>query len=379
MQENDKTTFKEFPSLIAKGFLMGAADVVPGVSGGTMALILGIYKRLLTAIKSVDTKALKHLFSFKIADFFSVFHWKFLLALVSGIGMAIIFFTRIIPLQVLMFSHPEPIYGLYFGLILGSIVLLVKNLKQLEISTFLFIGLGSFIGWWIVNLVPTQTPESNVFIFMSGALAISAMILPGISGSFILLILGKYQFILSQISKIGSDETLVAITILGVFAVGMLSGIIVFSRFLSWLLERFYRPTLSVLIGFLIGSLSVIWPYQVRTYEKIVKNEVVLKTDSKWEKIQKQTGNEDLPEYYVLMKEDNPVEPLHSQEVTVQKVKKKLIKSDPFFPSFSNADTDSRLKDGLFSLVFGFIAIAVGLLSVLGIQKLAEIGVDSPN
>ena len=325
MQENDKTTFKEFPSLIAKGFLMGAADVVPGVSGGTMALILGIYKRLLIAIKSVDIKALKHIFQFKFADFFSVFHWKFLLSLLFGIGMAIIFFTRIVPLQVLMFSHPEPIYGLYFGLILGSIVLLVKNLKQLEISTFLFIGLGSFIGWWIVNLVPTQTPESNVFIFMSGALAISAMILPGISGSFILLILGKYQFILSQISKIGTDETLTAITILGVFAVGMLTGIIVFSRFLSWLLERFYRPTLSVLIGFLIGTLSVIWPYQVRTYKKIVKTEVVLKTDSKWADIQKQAGNEDLPEYYVFKKEDNPVEPLHSQEVTVQKVKKKLM------------------------------------------------------
>ncbi len=379
MQKNDKTTFKEYPSLIIKGFLMGAADVVPGVSGGTMALILGIYKRLLTAIKSVDTKAINHLFRLKVTDFFSVFHWKFLLALVSGIGMAIIFFTRIIPLQVLMFSHPEPIYGLYFGLILGSIFLLVKNLKQLEISTFFFIGLGSLIGWWIVNLVPTQTPESNVFIFISGALAISAMILPGISGSFILLILGKYQFILSQISKIGSDETVASLTILGIFAVGMLSGIIFFSRFLSWLLQRFYRPTLSVLIGFLIGSLSVIWPYQVRTYEKIVQNELMLKTDSKWEKIKGQTGNENLPEYYLIFQNENPTESLTSQEVTVQKVKKKLIKSEPFFPSFSHADSDSRLKDGLFSLLFGFFSIAIGLLSVLGIQKLAEIGVNSPN
>jgi putative membrane protein len=374
MKENDKTTFKEFPSLIAKGFLMGAADVVPGVSGGTMALILGIYQRLLTAIKSIDTQAIKLLLSFKLSNFLAVFHWKFLLALLSGIGMAIIFFTRVIPLQVLMFSHPEPIYGLYFGLILGSIILLVKNLKQLETSTLVFIVFGTLFGWWVVNLVPTQTPESYLFIFGSGALAISAMILPGISGSFILLILGKYQFILSQISKIGSDETVSAILILAVFAFGMLSGIVVFSRFLSWLLERFYRPTLSVLIGFLIGSLSVIWPYQVRSYEEIVKTEHILKTDSKWAEIEKEAGNEDLPEFYRILPSENPIEPITGQHVQVQKVKKKLIKSEPFLPSLSNSNTDSRLKDGQFSLLFGFISIVVGLFSVLGIQKLADIG-----
>src|SRR5690606_12926017 len=143
---------------------------------------------------------------------FKTFHWKFLIGLLFGIGSAIVFFTRIIPLPEFMYSHPEPVYGLYFGLILGSIFLLIKSLKQLEISSILFIAIGTFIGWWIVNLVPTQTPESYLFIFFSGALAISAMILPGISGSFILLILGKYQFILSQIGLIGTEETVSAIT-----------------------------------------------------------------------------------------------------------------------------------------------------------------------
>ncbi len=136
--EHDKTTFKEYPSLMLKGFLMGAADVVPGVSGGTMALILGIYNRLLSAIKSVDTSALKSLLSFKIASFFQAFHWKFLMGLLTGIGSAIVFFTRIVPLPEFMYSHPEPVYGLYFGLILGSIFLLIKSLKQIEFSSLFF-------------------------------------------------------------------------------------------------------------------------------------------------------------------------------------------------------------------------------------------------
>src|SRR5690606_29228646 len=125
--QSDKTSFKEYPSLLLKGFLMGAADVVPGVSGGTMALILGIYNRLLIAIKSMNGAAIKALLSFKLGTFFKTFHWKFLIGLLFGIGSAIVFFTRIIPLPEFMYSHPEPVYGLYFGLILGSIFLLIKS------------------------------------------------------------------------------------------------------------------------------------------------------------------------------------------------------------------------------------------------------------
>lgn len=376
---NDKTSIREVPSLILKGFLMGAADVVPGVSGGTMALILGIYERLLTAIKSVNTVAIKALFSFKLKSFFTTFHWKFLLVLLTGIGSAIIFFTRIVPLQVLMFTHPESIYGLYFGLILGSIALLVKNLKQLEVTTILFIIFGSILGWWIVNLVPTQTPESYLFIFGSGALAISAMILPGISGSFILLILGKYQFILSQISAIGSSETSSALLILFVFGSGMIVGIAVFSRFLSWLLERFHRPTIAVLIGFLIGSLSVIWPFQVRTYEEVAKKMTVSLLSEEAQQAKNETDKLNKPEFYRFIEVLNPDFPTADQQVVIEKVKRKLIQSDPFMPNFTQIDSDSRLHDGQSSILWGFVSMLVGLVSVIGIQKLADKTEHSPN
>lgn len=372
-KERDKTTFKEYPSLILKGFLMGAADVVPGVSGGTMALILGIYNRLLLAIKSVDTSALKSLFSFKIVSFFQVFHWKFLIGLLIGIGSAIVFFTRIVPLPEIMYSHPEPIYGLYFGLILGSIFLLIKSLKQLELSSLFFIGLGTLIGWWIVNLVPTQTPETNIFVFFSGALAICAMILPGISGSFILLILGKYQFILSQVSLIGSDETPAAITILFFFGAGMIVGIALFSRFLSWLLARFHKPTLCVLIGFLIGSLSVIWPYQSRSYEETVRTSVVPFLDEKVQEILNNPVSDlEKPEFYRIQKIVSEDLPADERQVVLEKVKMKLIHSEPFLPSLKNADSDLRLKDGTKSLIWGFVSMLIGLVLVVGIEKLAD-------
>lgn len=368
----DKTTFKEYPSLLLKGFLMGAADVVPGVSGGTMALILGVYNRLLDAIKSLSGNAIKSILTFKFSAFFETFHWKFLLGLVSGIFAAIIFFTRVIPLQELMFTKPEPIYGLYFGLILGSIFLLVKSLKQIDFSSLFFIVLGTAFGWWIINLVPTQTPENYAFIFGSGALAICAMILPGISGSFILLILGKYQFIFGQVKNIGGPETTSALLILFVFVLGMITGITLFSRFLSWLLKRFHKPTLCVLIGFLIGSLSVIWPFQERSFEEIVKQETVSYTDLRVSEIMQNGVESNKPEFYRIALVINPDDLLQNRMVILEKVKKKLIHSDPFFPSFDSALTDTRLSNAKESLYWGFGAMLIGLFLVIGIEKLAD-------
>lgn len=368
----DQTTFKEFPSLLLKGFLMGAADVVPGVSGGTMALILGVYTRLLDAIKSLSGKALKSLLSFKLSDFLATFHWKFLLGLVSGIFAAIVFFTRIVPLQELMFTKPEPIYGLYFGLILGSIFLLIKSLKQIDFSALFFIVLGTAFGWWVINLVPTQTPENFIFIFLSGAIAICAMILPGISGSFLLLILGKYQFILSQVSNIGGVETYSALLILFVFGLGMITGITAFSRFLSWLLKRFHNPTLCVLIGFLIGSLSVIWPFQERSFEEVVKQETASYTDSRVTEVLQKGVDSNKPEFYRIALVINPDDLIQNRMVILEKVKKKLIHSDPFFPSFDSASSDIRLSNAKESLYWGFGAIVIGLFLVIGIEKLAD-------
>ena len=279
---HDVTTWKESPLLLIKGFLMGSADIVPGVSGGTMALILGIYNRLLHAIKSVDTKFLGYLVTFRFKKLFQEFHWKFLVFLLGGIILAVIFFTTVVPLQIYMFTHPELVFGTFFGLILGSIMILLREIQSWSILRGLLLLIGTGIGFWVVNLVPTQTPETPLFVFLSGSVAICAMVLPGISGSYILLILRKYDFILSSIRDLQQSSTMVeaAITLLPFF-LGAAVGLALFSRLLSWLLDRSYQATLLVLIGFLFGSLYVIWPYQDRVYEKHIETEILPMTDSR--------------------------------------------------------------------------------------------------
>jgi len=261
--------------LAAKGFCMGAADVVPGVSGGTMAFILGIYERLIAAIRSFDVIWLQHVFKLDVKPALQRPHFGFLIPLVIGIFCALLFFTRIIPLPSLLHTHPEAIYGLFFGLIVGSVIALLPEAKRFDASMVLFLSIGIALGWFIVTLVPTNTPDAPWFIFLSGMLAISAMLLPGISGAFILLILRKYDTILNAIGHIN-------LMVLIPFGLGALTGLVVFSRFLGWLLDRFYRATLLVIIGVLIGTLWVIWPFQVREYEMIHNKERLISSTPFW-------------------------------------------------------------------------------------------------
>lgn len=254
---------------------MGAADVVPGVSGGTMAFILGIYEQLIAAIRSFDVVWLQHVFKLEVKPALQRPHFGFLIPLVIGIFCALIFFTRVIPLPSLLHTHPEAIYGLFFGLIVGSIIALLPEAKRFDASMVFFLSIGIALGWFIVTLVPTNTPDAAWFIFLSGMLAISAMLLPGISGSFILLILRKYDTILNAI---GHFNLMVLIP----FGLGVLTGLVVFSRFLGWLLDRFYRATLLVIIGVLIGTLWVIWPFQVRQYEMIHNKERLMSSTPYW-------------------------------------------------------------------------------------------------
>lgn len=261
---------------------MGSADVVPGVSGGTMALITGIYTQLLDAIKSVDAQAVRLLLTLKWKDAFERIHWRFLLVLLSGLFTAVLFFTRVIPLPELIHTQPVLVYGLFFGLILGSVFVVWKDMGGFDVRMALFMLAGILIGFWVVNLVPTETPEHPLFIFFAGSIAICAMVLPGISGSFILLILRKYDYVLGQFSLLGGPDTLSALGVLVPFGLGVLTGIALFTRFLSWLLHLYGKPTMAVLIGFMIGSLWVIWPWQERTYEtvrgedKLIHSEPVL-------------------------------------------------------------------------------------------------------
>lgn len=356
----DRTSWKETPYLIIKGFLMGSADIVPGVSGGTLALITGIYQRLIYAIKSVDMSTLKYTLKLRFDVVFENFHWKFLLLLFTGIFSAIVFFTRVVPLQVYMFTHPEIVYGLFFGLILGSVFLLYGEVESSFRNWKGFFPLlaGTAVGFWVVTLVPADTPETFLFVFLSGSIAICAMILPGISGSYILLIFRKYDYILSQLGEIGSDQTVTALLNLLPFVLGALVGIMLFSRLLSWLLDRYYSVTLLVLIGFLIGSLYVIWPYQEREYAESVRSTETVPADNPMvTELLSRDEPPAGPEYFRLQNEDYESGNL-PEEVIVERVSRKLVKNEPFFPWGAGERNENVKKaEGLGGIAAGFLLI----------------------
>jgi putative membrane protein len=362
----DETSLKEAPLLWIKGFLMGSADIVPGVSGGTMALILGIYARLLNAIKSVNGPFLKALFTFKIKAAFQELHLKFLVFLFLGIFTALGFFTKVVPLQVYMFTHPEIVFGLFFGLIVGSIYILYKALEQKRWKEWGMLFLGIFVGLWIVSLVPADTPDHPAFVFLSGAIAICAMILPGISGSYLLLIMRKYDYLLSHIGMIGGVETMDGIVGLLPFFAGAIIGLAAFSRFLSWLLNRYHSQTLSLLIGFLIGSLFVIWPYQQREYvEQIREVEELPLDDELVLQLQREGVNENLPEYKRLGDVINPDATFDEfKRIEVETVKKKMLKSNPYMPDLQKAK-----KEGV-NFWGGIAGILIGMVLVGGLDLL---------
>jgi len=242
-----------------KGFCMGSADIVPGVSGGTMALILGIYERLLNAIRSFDVAWVLAVLKLQFGEVLKRNDLIFLIPLFIGIFSALMFFTRVVPLPALIVSHPEEVYGLFFGLILASIIILMGQVEKYGLKEIGISIAGTVLGLVIVNLVPVETPTAGWFIFLCGFVAICAMLLPGISGSFILLILGKYAYI---IEALGQFE----MTVIGLFIAGAITGLIAFSRAIGWLLEHYHQLTLLLIKGILIGSLWMIWPFQERTY-----------------------------------------------------------------------------------------------------------------
>jgi len=246
--------------LACKGFCMGAADVIPGVSGGTMAFILGIYAELIAAIRSFDRAWLLSILRLDWRSALTKAHFGFLLPLAAGVLAALLFFTRVIPLPGLLLQYPEQIYGLFFGLISGSIYVLMQDMKNSGARQYIFILPGLIAGLVVINLVPTHTPEAAWFVFLSGALAVCAMVLPGISGSFVLVILNKYAYIFDAIGYF-------RLSIVAPFALGALTGLVLFTRVISWLLHSYYRNTILFIIGLLSASLYVIWPFQERVYE----------------------------------------------------------------------------------------------------------------
>ena len=232
---------------------MGASDVVPGVSGGTIAFILGIYEELITAIKAFDLYSIKLLLSFRFKAFFNHIPWQFLLSI--GIGIILAIFSLSKAISWLLQYRPVLIWSFFLGLILASVGIVFLRVKKWGSSSILYLLMGSIGAYLLVGLVPVSTPNTPFFLFFCGAIAICAMILPGISGSFILVILGKYQFILEAVNQ--RD-----FTVLLCVAAGSFVGIASFSRLLKWLLTRYHDLTIALLIGFMIGSLRKVWPWK---------------------------------------------------------------------------------------------------------------------
>lgn len=250
----------DYIMVAVKGACMGAADVIPGVSGGTIAFITGIYDDLLGSINAIDATAVKLFFTGKFKEFWKHINGSFLVSLFCGILISVLTIAGL--MQYLLEHHPIQTWAFFFGLIVASSIFILRGIEGWNLKAVLFLIFGVFLGVTICTLSPTTTPDALWFIFLSGAIAICAMILPGISGSFILLILGKYQYIMGAISGLTSGQAVgESIVVLGVFAVGAVCGILAFSRFLHWLLGRFHKETLITLAGFIIGSLVKVWPW----------------------------------------------------------------------------------------------------------------------
>ncbi len=235
---------------------MGAADIVPGVSGGSIALITGIYEELLESINSFNGDNLRLLLKFELKAFFQAVNGAFLLSLFLGIMTSVFSLSKLI--TYLMAEHPIPLWSFFCGLILIAAFLILKDIKEWSFGVVVALFVGTIAAYYITELPPTSSPDALWFTFVAGAIAICAMILPGISGSFILLILGKYESVLQAVSE--RDFITLA-----VFALGCVVGLLSFSRIISWLLKRYYSLTIGLLSGFMLGSINKLWPWKVVT------------------------------------------------------------------------------------------------------------------
>ncbi|VAX34970.1 FIG028593: membrane protein [hydrothermal vent metagenome] len=257
---NPPRKISEYIKIVFKGFCMGTADVIPGVSGGTLAFLLGIYEELIQSIRSFNIKFVQRLCKLQFKEAFDNVGWKFLGTLVFGILCAIVSLAKLITW--LLTDKPILVNAFFFGLIFATIFVIGRIIKKRTPSKMMAIVVSAAAMYFLVGMVPVETPTAAWFLFLCGAIAISAMILPGISGSFILVLLGKYQFILEAVH----ERNLFVIAVVGL---GIVCGIVTFVRILGVLFDRYHDLTVSILTGIVIGSLRKIWPWKetLRTIE----------------------------------------------------------------------------------------------------------------
>ncbi len=258
-----------------KGMGIGVADIIPGVSGSTIAFILGIYKQLLHTITRFNRRWFGKLFRLEWRSAGADVPVFFIVPLAAGIVVAIILFTRLIPMGYLLEVYPEPVYGLFFGLIAGSILLLCHQYLRVTWRHIAYLLTGVCFGYLVISFIPADTPDEPWFIFLCGVIAICAMLLPGLSGSFILLVLGKYALILDAIGELD-------LTLLLPFITGCLVGLVCFAHLFYWVLQRYYRASMLFIIGVMLGCLRAIWPFQERIYTEIHGKNRLVETIPLW-------------------------------------------------------------------------------------------------
>jgi putative membrane protein len=252
--KNKNRSLLDYFWISARGFAMGAADVVPGVSGGTMAFILGIYDELLDSIHAVDMTFIRRILTLKWKDAFAEFPWKFLLALALGIGTAVL--TLANALHWALENKPVYIWAFFFGLIVASIVTVRKRVGSWSMVNILAAAAATVGAYILVGLTPSETPHTPILLFLSGAVAICAMILPGISGAFILVLLGKYTYVLGAVKSFD----ILTIALVGA---GAVMGLLAFVRLLRWMLNKNHDLVVAILTGFMLGSLRKVWPWKI--------------------------------------------------------------------------------------------------------------------
>ncbi len=257
-----KRTIKDYLSLVLKGMGMGAANVIPGVSGGTIALITGIFEELIDSIKSFDLKAIKLFFSGKFSELSRHVNLGFLISVFFGIGLSLYSLAWL--LKYLFERHPVFVWAFFFGLIMASVYFVGKTISKWNIGVILFFLLGTAVAVYISLVKPAGENDSFYYLILCGIVAICSMILPGLSGSFILILMGNYQLVM-----INAVSDLNASVLLPV-AIGAIVGLIAFSHFLSWIYKKYRDATISLLTGFILGSLSILWPWQKAITESIV-------------------------------------------------------------------------------------------------------------
>jgi putative membrane protein len=259
--------------LVLKGFAMGAANVIPGVSGGTIALITGVFERLINAIKSFNVTAIKLLFKGKIKELIEYVDLYFLIAIFFGMVASVVTLAKI--LEYLFINYPVFVWAFFFGLILASVYYVGRTITKWNLSVIINFVIGTAVAIAITTLNPVTENDAFFYLIICGVVAICSMILPGLSGSFILILMGNYELVM--IHAVSNMEIRILIPVI----IGAIGGLMAFSHILSWIYKKYKDQTISILTGFIVGSLSILWPWKNAIYRMDESGEYILKNGEK--------------------------------------------------------------------------------------------------